>query len=199
MASHNYLNVIHNNSRFYPLEQYIQFSTFIKRLFKTPSMRNSSIFLATISGFLLLSCGQEPKKEKGGPEIKVNTTTEQPVTTEVKVPVDMNNKGIGPISSYEFSEEINQEMAAAGELLFTEKLCSSCHAANQRGIGPALAGVYDKRSPEWVLNMILNPMEMIEKDPIAVALREEYGGAIMAPAALTDQEAKELAEYLRTL
>ena len=49
------------------------------------------------------------------------------------------------------------------------------------------------------MNMILNPTEMLDKDPIAIALLEEYNNAIMTPSTLTEDEARAVAEYLRTL
>ena len=88
-------------------------------------------------------------------------------------------------------------MAAAGEKNFNN-VCFACHQAEQRGIGPAMKGVYERRSPEWVMNMILNPTEMLQKDPIAMALFEEYG-SMMTANTLSQEEAREVAEYLRTL
>ena len=49
------------------------------------------------------------------------------------------------------------------------------------------------------MNMLLNPTEMLEKDPIAKALLEEYNNMIMTNQNLSEQEAREIAEYLRTL
>lgn len=148
---------------------------------------------------LLVSCGEKKgeKKEEGfemnraKKEVKVETKSET-------VPVDLNNKGVGPITSVEFASEIDSELAAAGEAKYNT-ICTACHMADQRMIGPALAGVYDRRSPEWVMNMILNPDVMIKEDPIAQALLKEYNNAIMLNQNLTEEEARAVAEYLRTL
>lgn len=129
----------------------------------------------------------------------MSRTNSQAVTKEaVSVPVDLKNKGIGPISSYSFSTEINTELSAQGKSVYDSK-CTACHMANQRMIGPALSGVYDRRSPEWVLNLLLNTNEMLKKDPISIALLKEYNNAIMNNQNLSEQEAKAVAEYLRTL
>ena len=54
-----------------------------------------------------------------------------------------------------------------GEKLF-KSYCASCHSpGSNQLVRPALAGVYDRRSPEWVMNMILNPDGMLKEDPIA--------------------------------
>ncbi len=71
--------------------------------------------------------------------------------------------------------------------------------AEQRMIGRAKKGVYERRSPEWVMNMMLNPNGMLKDDPIAKALLKEYNNAIMLNQNLTEDEARDLAEYLRTL
>ncbi len=148
---------------------------------------------------MTVSCGEKKEEKKEGgfemnrtkKEVKVETKTET-------VPVDLNNKGIGPITSLEFEPEIDSDLAAAGEAKFNA-ICTACHMANQRMIGPALAGVYERRSPEWVMNMILNPDVMIKEDPIAQALLIEYNNAIMLNQNLSEEDARAVAEYLRTL
>ncbi|NNE78335.1 MAG: cytochrome c [Pricia sp.] len=150
---------------------------------------------------VFIACGDEKKKEGDDNEgFKVTRSAEKDDTSteSVEVPVDMDNKGIGPITDLTFPEEIDEEMAARGEAKFNA-ICTACHMPNQRMIGPPMAGVYDRRSPEWVMNMMLNPDEMLQKDPIAIALLKEYNNAIMLNQNLTEEEARELAEYLRTL
>ena len=65
-------------------------------------------------------------------------------------------------------------------------------------IGPAMVGLDQVRTPEWLMNMILNPEEMIKKDPIAKALLEEMG-SIMLDQNLTETQAREILEYIRTI
>ncbi len=146
---------------------------------------------------LIVSCGE--KKEEKKDDFKMNRTKKETkaAASSDGVPVDLDNKGIGPVTSLQFDSEINTDMAAAGEKNFNV-VCIACHQAEQRGIGPAMKGIYERRSPEWVMNMILNPSEMLQKDPIAMALFEEYG-SMMTANNLTQEEAREVAEYLRTL
>jgi cytochrome c1 len=47
--------------------------------------------------------------------------------------------------------------------------------------------------------MILNPEEMVNNDPIAKKLLVEFNGAPMANQNLTDDEARAVVEYFRTL
>jgi mono/diheme cytochrome c family protein len=156
-------------------------------------------FLAFGAAVLFLaSCGEkkEEKKEEG---FEMSRTKKEAPAAETKsdgVPVDLSNKGVGPITSVEFGPEIDEELAARGEGKFST-ICVACHQMNQRMIGPALAGVYERRSPEWVMNMILNPDRMLKEDPIAKALYEEYNGAIMLNQNLSEEDARAVAEYLR--
>lgn len=109
----------------------------------------------------------------------------------------MNNLGIGPISSIELGE-ISDELVAQGKTVFDEK-CTACHKADKKYIGPSPVGIMNRRSPEWIMNMILNPEEMTQKDPIAKRLLAEANGAPMANQNLTQEEARAILEYFRTL
>ena len=106
------------------------------------------------------------------------------------------NKGIGPVKSMELPADINAEMAANGADIF-KKMCSACHKMDKKFVGPSLADVTERRSPEWIMNMILNPEEMIKKDPIAKKLLIESNMAVMANQGLKEDEARAIVEYFR--
>ena len=103
--------------------------------------------------------------------------------------------GIGPVTAFEVGP-IDPAMAATGEELFRLK-CTACHKLDERYIGPPLGDVTTKRSPAFVMNMIMNPEEMTQKHPEARALLAEYV-APMANQSLTQEEARAILEYLRT-
>jgi len=147
---------------------------------------------------LIFGCGEKKEEKKGGFEMNRTKKEVKGKTTSAEIPIDLNNKGIGPITSVEFGTEVDVQMAAKGEETFST-ICTACHMAEQRMIGPALKGVYERRSPEWVMNMILNPDGMLKEDPIAIALLKEYNNAIMLNQNLKEEEARAVAEYLRTL
>ncbi|WP_375587666.1 c-type cytochrome [Flagellimonas aurea] len=159
-------------------------------------MKKILMFLAL--GAMIASCGGKKEEKKDGFEVSRTKTEDTKAQSKEGVPVDLDNKGVGPITDLEFPEGINEEMAARGKAKF-DAICVACHMIDQRMIGPALKGVYDRRSPEWVMNMILNPDGMLKEDPIAKALLKEYNNAIMLNQNLTEDEARDVAEYLRTL
>ena len=155
-------------------------------------------FLLLALGAFIVSCGGKKEEKKDGFEVSRTKTEDKKTTASEGVPVDLNNKGIGPIKELTFADEIDTEMAARGEAQFNA-ICVACHMAEQRMIGPAMKGVYERRSPEWGMNMMRNPDGMLKEDPIAKALLKEYNNAIMLNQNLTEDEARDLAEYLRTL
>ena len=107
----------------------------------------------------------------------------------------MSDKGIGPIKIIKLGE-IDQALVTEGEAIFKAK-CSACHKISKRFIGPGMKGVTQRRTPEWIMNMILNPEVMVQKNPLAKQLLAEYN-APMANQNLTEDEARKVLEYFRT-
>ncbi|MDX5320937.1 MAG: c-type cytochrome, partial [Bacteroidota bacterium] len=89
--------------------------------------------------------------------------------------------------------------AAKGKDLF-EQNCTSCHAINEKLIGPALAGVQERRQEAWLIQWIRNSTAMIKAgDPIAVKLFEENNKSVMTSFDnLGDEEIKDILAYIAT-
>jgi mono/diheme cytochrome c family protein len=102
--------------------------------------------------------------------------------------------GIGPIRSVELNP-VDEAKADQGEEIFQLK-CSACHKLDERYVGPPLREVLDRRSPEFVMNMILNSWEMTQKHPAVRELLAEYYTP-MPDQNLTEEEAYAVLEYLR--
>lgn len=147
--------------------------------------------------FTAIGCGENEKKEEirlTDPETKTEVVEE--ATTTTAEADDLSNKGIGPVKSLSIEPGINEEMASKGADLF-KNLCSACHKMDKKFVGPALAGVTERRAPEWILNMILNPETMIKEDPIAKKLLVESNMAVMANQNLSEEEARSILEFFR--
>ena|ERR1051326_5473207 len=109
----------------------------------------------------------------------------------------MKDKGIGPVSSVT-TGAVDNAMADKGKEIFAGK-CTACHNTpdiDSKKIGPSLKGVSKRRTPEWVMNQILNPDEMSQKDPISKQLLGTYV-AQMSNQNLTQDEARTVLEYFR--
>jgi cytochrome c551/c552 len=104
--------------------------------------------------------------------------------------------GIGPVKAAMELGAIDRAMAATGKTVFETK-CSACHKMDTLYIGPALGEVTTRRSGAFIMNMILNPQEMVERHPVAKQLLAERM-SFMANQNLTLEEARAVLEYLRT-
>ncbi|GAA3645701.1 hypothetical protein GCM10022397_33260 [Flavivirga jejuensis] len=149
-----------------------------------------------------MSCGGKEEKKKKGFSYEKKAPTEQKVKKDESVPaskkIDLANKGVGPITSISLPSEIDQTMVTHGADVF-KKLCTACHRLDKKFIGPAPTNILSRRSPEWIMNMILNPDEMVQKDPLAKALLIEFNGSPMANQNLSEEDARAILEYFRTL
>ena len=167
-------------------------------------MKQTLKILTLVITLLALSCGggEEKKEEKTKVQLKKQTTTKKvestSTNTKASETIDLTSKGVGPITSLTLPAEIDQTMVAKGKNIF-DKMCTACHRLGKKFIGPPPNGLFEKRTPEWVMNMILNPDEMVQKDPLAKALLMEFNGSPMANQNLTEDEARAILEYFRTL
>lgn len=108
----------------------------------------------------------------------------------------MDNKGVGPVEDVELGA-LDAAMAEEGKALF-ESYCTACHKMDVRYIGPALKDITTRRSPEWIMNMIMNPEVMVKEDPIAKELLAEYMSP-MANQNITREQARSILEYFRSI
>jgi mono/diheme cytochrome c family protein len=168
-------------------------------------MNGRHVPLLALLGLSLAACGA--RNNSSWSTAVAPSGTEQPVIvggmplTTVpggealpKADVVSHSKGVGPVKHVDMAS-LDASRAPVGEELFKVK-CSACHKLAERYIGPALAGVTQRREPEWILNQILNPEVMIVQDPVSKALLAEYL-APMANQHLTRDEAESILVYFR--
>ena len=153
---------------------------------------------------LLISCGGNEENQKEETSTNQNTSVETAVeaTVESEVPASkrktLDNKGVGSVKNIELSATIDNEMVERGAELFKTN-CTACHKTDKRFIGPNPTGILERRSPEWIMNMILDPKLMTEEDQCAKDLLVEFNGAAMANQNMTEEQARDILEYFRTL
>lgn len=123
------------------------------------------------------------------------TTTEN--KTSAPVAEAVGEHGVGPVEQVDISGEIDQALVEKGKTIFEGK-CTACHKFEERYVGPALAGVTERRNPAWIMNMIMNPQEMTEKDPVAKKLLGEYMTQ-MVNQNVTEDDARAILEYFRSV
>ncbi|MDB2626865.1 c-type cytochrome [Schleiferiaceae bacterium] len=86
--------------------------------------------------------------------------------------------------------------AKNGKKLFKSN-CASCHKLDKKLVGPALTGVTDKYSEEWLTKWIRNNAELrASGDEDAIAIFEEYNGSVMSAfPTLSDQDIFDILQY----
>lgn len=168
-------------------------------------MRSIMKLIAAIAILALISCGGKEEEKKDGIQIgqkpaATETPKEEPAATTTKASetIDLTNKGVGPIKNLVLPTEVDQAMAAKGMEVYKTK-CMACHKPDKKFIGPPPVGILERRTPEWIMNMILDPEGMTKNDPLAKALLMEFNGSPMANQNLTEEEARQVLEYFRTL
>lgn len=103
--------------------------------------------------------------------------------------------GIGPVTKdIKLGDQLDPELIKKGDKMFELK-CSACHRLDSRYVGPPLGSITNVRSPAYIMNMILNPAEMIEKHPIPRGLLGEYATR-MTNQHVSREEARAIVEYL---
>ncbi|KAA3612961.1 MAG: cytochrome c [Calditrichaeota bacterium] len=142
--------------------------------------------LSVLSLLFFVACGGEKKAEEAAKPANPNGLTD----------FEMEN-GIGPVKEKIVLGEIDPVKVAAGEKTYNS-LCAPCHKLDKRLVGPAQRYTVDRRTPEYILNMIMNPDEMTKKHPTGKELLAEYL-APMTNMNLTLDQAKEVLEYLRSI
>ena len=95
------------------------------------------------------------------------------------------------------SASLSAQNVEEGEKLYKAN-CTACHQIDNKLIGPALRGVSDKYSEEWLIKWIKNSAEMIAAgDPDAIAIWEEYNKSPMtAFPYFSDDDVKNILAYI---
>ncbi len=103
--------------------------------------------------------------------------------------------GIGPVTERLDIGDLNVERARRGAEIFDLR-CTACHRMDRRFVGPPLGAVTEARSPEFIINFILNPEEMTNRHPVGQALLQEYM-TIMPYQNVSKEQAIEIVDFLR--
>jgi len=105
--------------------------------------------------------------------------------------------GIGPIKEEMKLAPVDAALYTKGEQIYASK-CVSCHKFGSRLVGPPLKDVTKRRRPEWIMNQILNPVEMAQKDKVTKELFAQYL-VQMTFQDVSQDDARALLEYMRAV
>ena len=159
-------------------------------------MRTTAVFSIIAMLALCLMCSKGATSQggaaKGGTMRLAQTSGGQSDTQNTS----MMDKGIGPIKQVTLGP-VDPNLALGGQRIFNQK-CAGCHAFDKHLVGPSLGSVTVRRSPEFIMNMILDPAGMEANDSIVKAQVSQYKGIKMPNAGLDSAQARAVLEFART-
>jgi mono/diheme cytochrome c family protein len=139
-----------------------------------------------LCALVFIACGGDAEPDANGDEPSNGLTAFE------------EEHGIGPFTvAVTLEDPIDPEKAEMGQHVF-EANCEACHMLDESFVGPELGTVLDRRSPTFVLNMIMNPEEMTRRHPVVQEMLREYP-LIMPYQNISEEEALAILEYLRTV
>jgi cytochrome c2 len=157
-------------------------------------MKNlKTLLIATlVSGLTFLyACGPS----NGATEADNTSAATPAASADIDPAAKSDSKGVGKFTDVKLTA-IDPAMADKGLVVFNAK-CAACHKlTDQKVVGPGLKDVTKRRTPEWIMNQITNPVEMEAKDPVGQALLAKHLTQ-MTFQNVTDEETRQLLEYFR--
>jgi mono/diheme cytochrome c family protein len=89
--------------------------------------------------------------------------------------------------------------ADEGKTIFNSR-CAACHNVNKTLTGPALAGVDQRRSLEWIIKFVKSSQGLVKSgDKDAVALYQQFNRVPMPDHPdLTDDNIKSIVEFIKS-
>ena len=102
------------------------------------------------------------------------------------------------VAGFQSSAEIPTDDASleSGKDLFKTN-CNACHKIDKDAVGPALKGVTERQSEQWLMDWIANPAKVIKSgDEHAVAMFEEFGSEMTAFPTLSVDDKLDLLAYI---
>ncbi len=159
---------------------------------KNLKLKINFTLLMGISLIIFSSCGNNENQDPA----QFSNTKSVNKNANALTDFELQN-GIGPVKQKLELGSIDPRLVKKGEEIFNIK-CIACHKLNERYVGPAQRDVIKRRTPEYVMNMMLNPDEMLKKHPEAKKMLAEY----MTPMTfqnLSYDDARAILEYFREI
>lgn len=153
-------------------------------------MKKNILFLFIVISILVFACGESQKEESE------SSSKNEKIAKIYGITVFELENGIGPIKEKLNIGPVDPSKAAEGKKIYDNK-CSQCHKLDEKYTGPALRNVTKRRTPEYIVNNILNPEEMANKHPEAKKLVAIHATK-MTFQNVTKEDALKILDYLRS-
>ena len=107
------------------------------------------------------------------------------------------DKGIGPFKDVKL-EPVDKIKVRKGLGIFMDK-CFICHELDNKKLGPPLRNITKQDTPEFILNMIVNPVEMQKLNPRIKEQMKKYNNLPMLDLQISQSDALNILDYLRSV
>ncbi len=125
-------------------------------------------------------------------------TSTSPIFLNGGSPQSQNkDKGIGPFQNVKLNP-VDLTKAKNGAAIYNSK-CILCHELDNKKVGPPLRNIVKDFTPEFILNMIVNPLEMQKNNATVKDLLKKFNNVPMPDQKLSQPDALLLLEYLRSV
>jgi mono/diheme cytochrome c family protein len=92
---------------------------------------------------------------------------------------------------------VDERRARRGKAVWSNTGCVICHRIGTgRSAGPDLAGLFQRRTADWVTRFLENTEEMLETDSIARDLLVEYKKTKMPQVKLSDSDIQAVMHFI---
>jgi mono/diheme cytochrome c family protein len=151
------------------------------------------LFLILTAVIILLTACGEKKSDAASEEL----AKKEKMAKLFGLTVFELDNGIGPVKEKLTLGPVDTKIVETGKKIFDIK-CAQCHKLDERYTGPAQRDLVKRRTPEYIMNMILNPVDMVAKHPEAKKMFAQYPTQ-MTFQNVTYEDARNLLEYFRSL
>jgi cytochrome c len=163
----------------------------MKRMIEKLSLITVMIISVSVLALTLTGCGGDSNEGSTADQTQTMKTNPSGLSEW-----ELEN-GFGPVKKKLNLGALDLSMAEEGEKIFESK-CASCHKLDERYTGPAQRDVLRRVTPEFFMNMVLNPDENIEKHPHTREMLGQYMNR-MTNQNINLKDARMLLEYFRVL
>jgi len=111
--------------------------------------------------------------------------------------ISETDKGVGPFKDVKLGP-IDQVKVKKGLTIFMQK-CFLCHDLDNKKLAPPLRNITKEDTPEFILNMIVNPAEMQKLNPKIKEQMKKYNNLPMLDQQISQPDALNILDYLRSV
>lgn len=104
--------------------------------------------------------------------------------------------GLPALAAAQGSFTIDPNLAKRGKHVYEYNGCYMCHGFGSRRAAPDLAGVTERRDLDWLRNWLKDTAGMLQTDPQARAMLEEWKDVKMPQVRLNDRDIEALLHYM---